>query len=173
MNVIHLDDQAAQLFADGALAPGPRAEAERHAASCAECAALIESYRALGAALEAGLGAPSPPAGFTAGVMDLIDAAEAARAFERRLALGILAVAAAAAAALFVLAGAAAWAPALSRGGALLADLAEAARLGGDVLSPLVRALRLQLAVAAAVAVLVLSALLRPLVPVRARARAG
>ncbi len=86
-------------------------------------------------------------------------------------AVGIVGAAAAAAVALFALAGASAWAPVLSRGGAILADALLALRLGGDVLSPIVHALRLQIAAVAAASVLLLSVLLRPLVPARAHAR--
>ncbi|BDG07632.1 anti-sigma factor [Anaeromyxobacter paludicola] len=173
MSHAHLTDETAQLLADGVLPPAEAAGPERHAAACEACAALVESYRALAAALEAELPAPPPPPGFTQGVMSRIAAVEEARAFERRLALGIAGVAALAAAALFALAGASAWAPVLSRGGSLLADGAEAIRIGGDVLSPILHALRLQIAVAAACAVLLVSLLLRPLVPARAAAPAA
>lgn len=101
----HLGEGTLQELLDGELAPGPRAEADAHLASCAECAGLLAELRGLNARTSALLGMveATPPviaaqAAFAkrrrgAGAM-----AEARRALPRAAVL-VLAVAGAAAAA--------------------------------------------------------------------------
>ncbi|HET9599821.1 MAG TPA: zf-HC2 domain-containing protein [Anaeromyxobacteraceae bacterium] len=160
----HLDDALAQGYVDGLL-PGPdRAACADHLAGCADCALLVDSYRALTEALD-DLDAPLPPAGFTQAVMAAVDERERAHAWERRLALGIVGVAACAAVALFAAAGASAWAPALSGFFDGLAPVVTLATVAADALRPVVGALRLQIAVACAAAALPLLFALSRLVP--------
>jgi anti-sigma factor RsiW len=151
MSTLHLDDERAQRFLDEQLPEAEAAEARGHLAGCEGCRLLLDSYRALAQALD-GLEAPPPPADFTDGVLARIDARERAASRERRLAGAILAVAAAAAAALLAAAGQAAWAPALSRAGDLLGAGATWLSVGADVVSPVFRALRLEIAVVSAAA---------------------
>jgi hypothetical protein len=167
----HLDDALAQGLVDGLL-PGPdRAACAAHVATCADCALLVDSYRALSEALD-DLDAPLPPAGFTQAVMAAVDERERVRTWERRLALGIVGVAACAAIALFAAAGASAWAPALSGFFDGLAPLFTVATAVSDALRPVVGALRLQIAVACAAAALPLLLALARLVPRGAEASA-
>jgi hypothetical protein len=161
---LHLDDETALRLLDRVLPGAEAAEAERHAASCAGCGALLESHRALAAAL-GDLEAAEPPADFTAGVLARIDVRERAAARDRRLAAGILGGAAAAAGLLLAGAGPAAWAPVLSGVGDALAGAATWSRLGADVAGPVVRALRLEIAVATAAAAVTLLLALRRLSP--------
>lgn len=163
----HLSDELAQAFADRTLAGDLREECQLHLARCPECRVSVESYRALADALE-GLEAPPPPADFTAVVMARIDDVERARAWERRLAVGVLAAVAGLAAIAMIVAGTGAWAPVITGAIARLGDLATAAAVASDVLSPLLRALRLQIAVACLVAGLPLALALSRLVPRRA-----
>ncbi len=151
MTIAHLGDEAAQAYVDDALAGPERAACEAHVAACADCRLLVESYRALGDALE-GLDAPAPPPDFTLRVMDRIDALEHARAVERWLAGGILAAAIAAAALLAAVAGADTWARVTAAVVTGLTGLGQAIAIAGDVTSPVFRALRLQIAVACCLA---------------------
>jgi hypothetical protein len=168
----HLDDALAQGFVDGLL-PGPdRAACAAHLAGCPECTLLVDSYRALVEALD-DLDAPLPPSGFTQAVMAAVDERERVRVWERRLALGIVGVAACAAVALFAAAGASAWAPALSGFFDGLAPLVTLASVITDALRPVVGALRVQIAVACAAAALPLLLALSRLVPRDAEASAS
>ncbi|HTT70372.1 MAG TPA: anti-sigma factor [Anaeromyxobacteraceae bacterium] len=141
----HLSDAQAQGLADGTLADGKRNPCEAHASACPECGALVRSYCALCEALGE-LDRPTLPEEFTDAVMSRIQAMEEARSWDRRLAVGILLVSGTIAALIFLLAGANAWAPALSGLFGKLGELAGTLALGASVLGPLVRALRLELA---------------------------
>ena len=163
---MHLSDEQAQRHLEGILSGAAAAEVEEHLAACAGCQALVESYRALSEALDA-LAPAEPPADFTAGVLACIEARERSAARERRLALGILAGVAAAAAALFVVAGQGAWAPLLSRWSNSLVSATAALRIGSDVLDPLLRTLRAEIALACAVVGLPLLVAMRRLVASR------
>jgi anti-sigma factor RsiW len=165
----HLTDELAQSLVDGLLPAALRDGCEAHVAACAECRIVVESYRALGDAL-AGLDAPLPPPDFTDAVMDRIEARERVHAWERRLALGIVGVAACAALAILAFVGASAWAPILSRVSDGVGDAARAFTLGASVLSPVLRALRLQIALGCAAVGLPLLFALSRLVPRRAEA---
>jgi anti-sigma factor RsiW len=167
----HLTDEQAQSLVDGLLAERLRDAYEAHAGACAECRVLVESYRALGDAL-AGLDAPLPPPDFTDAVMARIDVREAARAWERRLALGILGAAACAAVVIFALLGANAWAPVFSRLSGGIRDAATAFSVGADVCAPLLRALRVQIALGSAALALPLFYALSRLAPRGAHATA-
>ncbi len=167
----HLDDLRAQALVDGLLSAAEAAEAGAHLAACPDCRLLAGSYRTLADALD-GLPAPLPPADFTEGVMARVEARERAAARERNLAAAILALAAGAAAVLLAVAGGSAWAPILSRAGDLLGGAATWARLGAEVVSPVVRALRFEIAAASAAAAIPLLVALRRLSPRRAEAAA-
>ena len=157
----HLTDAMAQRLVDGLLDPELDAGAEAHAASCAECAALVETYRVLGDALE-DLDVPALPAGFTAAVMDRIDRVEAARARERRLAVAVLAGVLAVAAGVLVAAGVGGLASTVGDVADSLGSATQALRISRGVLPALVSALRLPLLVgAAAVAIPILFGLTR------------
>ncbi len=163
---LHLDDQRAQLLLEGLLPAAAAAEAEGHLAACPGCRALIEAHRALAEAL-GGLLAPEPPPGFTAGVLARLERRQRLAAWERRLGAAILAAAAAAAGALFASAGESAWAGTI---GALLRSLSGAAtalRIGAEVVTPVVSALRPQIIAACAAVALPLFLLLGRLAPAR------
>ncbi|HEY6100340.1 MAG TPA: anti-sigma factor [Anaeromyxobacter sp.] len=147
----HLTDAQAQRLLDGALEPSRDGGVESHLAGCAECQALVESYRALCEAL-GGLDAELPPLpdDFTAAVLAGIDLRERAVARDRRLAFGILAGVLAAAVAVFAVAGAGAWAPTLSGWADGLGSTARAVRIGAGFVPTVVHALRLQILLAAA-----------------------
>jgi len=167
----HLRDDQAQAFVDGLL-DGPEREACRaHAAACADCQLLVDSYRALAVALE-DLEAPAPPAGFTAAVLQRIDAAEAQRTWERRLALGILGAAAGLAVLLFALSGADAWARLAARLVDALGTAVTTTTLVREVASPILHALRIQIALGCAALGLPLLFALSRLVPRGAEATA-
>jgi anti-sigma factor RsiW len=165
----HLTDAQAQRLLDGVLDAARDADVERHAATCADCQALVESYRALAAALGEmdPLAAAPLPDGFTADVMARIDARERLVARERRLALAILGGTLASAVAIFAVAGAGAWAPTVARWVDGIGEAARALRVGSGFVPTLVSALRIHILVAAtAVAAPLLLALSR-LVPAR------
>ncbi len=88
----HLTDAVAQRLA-GRRPPraGEAAPVEAHAAVCLDCAALVESYRALSLALDA-LPGPELPDDFTAGVLSGWRQRERTVARERRAALAVVAV---------------------------------------------------------------------------------
>lgn len=160
----HLTDAMAQRLIEGLLDPARDAGAEAHAASCPECSALVESYRALGAALD-DLDVPALPAGFTAAVMDRIDRVEAARARERRFAVAVLAGLLAVAAAALVAAGVGGFAATVAGLADGLGQATQALRIGRGVLPSLVSALRLPLLVGAAAAAIPLLFALARLMP--------
>jgi anti-sigma factor RsiW len=167
----HLGDEQAQAFVDGLLGGAEREACRAHAAACADCQLLVDSYRALAAALEE-LEAPAPPAGFTAAVLQRIDVAEAQRAWERRLALGILGAAAGLAALLFALSGAGAWAPLAARLVDALGAAITTTTVVREVAAPLLHALRLQIVLGCAALGLPLLFALSRLVPRGAEATA-
>jgi anti-sigma factor RsiW len=143
----HLDDAKAQAMVDCCLPERERCACEEHLACCPDCTLLVDSYRALGEALD-DLDAPTPPADFTGAVMCCIDEAERARAWERRVSGAILGVALAACLALFVAAGVGDWTAGVSALATGFGHLARAADVAGDVLSPIVHAFRVQIALA-------------------------
>jgi anti-sigma factor RsiW len=162
----HLTDADAQRLADGTLAPPEAAALERHAEACRGCRATVETYRSLGAALGE-LELPPLPDDFTSGVLSRIEERERTVARERRHAVAVLGVLAAATAAAFAVAGAAAWAPLLSSAAEAIGEAARAARLGAT-LAPHAGAFRPQIALAAAaLAVPLLVALARLTSPPR------
>jgi anti-sigma factor RsiW len=157
----HLTDAMAQRLVDGLPDPERDAGAEAHAAGCPACAALVESYRLLGGALD-DLEVPALPAGFTASVLERIDRVEAARSRERRLAVAVLAGSLALAAGALVAAGVGGLASTVGGLADGLGQAAQALRLSKGVLPALLSALRLPLLVgAAAVAVPLLFGLTR------------
>lgn len=160
----HLTDAQAQRLMDGVLLDAEAAEVEAHAASCAACQALVESYRELGDALAA-LEIPELPADFTAGVLARIDVRARTVARERRFAAAVCAGVLVALAAAVVLAGAGTWAPAASRLVSGLGAAGRALQLGADVVTPIVSALRLQLALLCAGVALPVLFLLSRLMP--------
>jgi anti-sigma factor RsiW len=159
----HLTDAQAQRLLDGVLLPGEAAEVEPHVAGCADCQALLESFRALSEALD-GLELPPLPVDFTEGVFARIDALERAAARERRFAFGIAvtAIAAVCVAAVFTIG---VWAPGLAAAVEGLGSAGRALRLGVDIATPVVSALRLYLALASALAALPVLYLLSRLMP--------
>lgn len=160
----HLTDAQAQRLGDGLLDAARDAGVEAHAAGCAECAALVESYRILGEALD-GLPVPELPADFTAGVLERIEAAEVRVVRERRVAVAILAAAAAATCAALVAAGVGGLATEVSGWAGGLGEAARALRIGSGVLPGLVSALRIQLLLGAAAVALPLLVGLSRLMP--------
>ncbi|HET8541496.1 MAG TPA: zf-HC2 domain-containing protein [Anaeromyxobacter sp.] len=148
---LHLTDAQAQRLVDGTLSAAEAPAVERHAAACVECRATVETYRMLAAALE-DLEVPELPAGFTEGVLALVERREVALARERRHAAAILGVLAACTAAAFAIAGAAAWAPVFSSGAELLGAAARAVRVASTFVPHVLDALRVQIIVVAAAA---------------------
>jgi len=168
MTALHLDDERAQRLLEGLLAEAERAEADAHLARCPACRDLVASFRVLAEALD-GLPVAEPPAGFTAGVLARIEKRERLAAWERRLALAILATAAAAAAAFLAAGGQGAWAPTLSGWSGAVARTTTALRIGAEVATPVLGALRVPIAAfCAAIGLPILFALGR-LVPARRR----
>jgi len=167
----HLTDELAQSLVDGLLPEQARAQHQAHVDGCASCRALVESYAALADALD-DLDAPLPPPDFTDAVMERIAAVEQVRAWERKLAFGILGAASLVACAIFVYLGAGAWVPVVARISQGLGGAVRALAIGTDVLSPLVSALRLQIALGCAALGLPLLFALSRLVPNRAEAGA-
>jgi anti-sigma factor RsiW len=159
----HLTDAQAQRVIDGLLFADEAGEVEAHHAVCAECQALVESYRALAEALD-GLEVPPLPVDFTEGVLALVDARERAAARERWLGFGIAASAlACVGVAIFFALGA--WGPGLAAAVDTLGSAGRALRLGLDIVGPVVSALRLYIALAAALAALPVLFLLSRLMP--------
>jgi len=167
----HLTDEQAQSLVDGLLPEASRADCQAHADACPLCAAVVASYVALQGALD-DLDAPLPPRDFTDVVMQRIDARERQRAWERRLAFGILGAAACAACLIFAYLGAGAWAPIVARVTDALGGVVRVVSIGSDVLAPLVRALRFEIALGCAALGLPLLLALSRLVPRGAEARA-
>jgi hypothetical protein len=165
----HLTDEVAQSLVEELLPEEVRARCQAHVAGCVACRALVASYRALGDALD-GLEVSPPPPDFTDAVMARIEAHEDARAWERRLAFGIAAVAGALAVALLGAAGASALAPMVSRASGNLGGLVTLLSVGSSVVSPIVRALRLEITLGCAALGLPLLYALSRLAPWRAEA---
>jgi anti-sigma factor RsiW len=165
----HLTDAQAQRLLDGALDPARDAGVELHAEACPGCRDLVDSYRALADALaDLDPAAAVPlPGGFTAEVMSRIDARERLVARERRLALVILGGAVAAAAAVFAVAGADAWTPAVARWVDGLGEASRALRVGRSFVPTVVGALRVHILVGAAILAAPLLLALSRLVPAR------
>lgn len=163
----HLTDELAQSLVDGLLPERSRAEHQAHVDGCEACRALVESYAALADALD-DLDAPLPPPDFTDCVMERIAVVEQVRAWERKLAFGILGAASLVACAIFAYLGAGAWVPLVARLSEGLGAAVRTLAIGSDVLSPLVRALRVEIALACAALGLPLLFALSRLVPRRA-----
>jgi anti-sigma factor RsiW len=168
---LHLDDERAQRLLEGLLPEPERAEADAHLAGCPGCRDLVASYRALSEALD-GLPSEEPPSTFTAGVLARIERRERSAAWERRLALAILAAAAAAAAAFLAAGSQGAWAPTLSIWSGALVRTATALRIGADVAAPMLGALRIPIAACCAALGLPILFALGRLVPARQRGNA-
>ncbi len=160
----HLTDARAQQLVDGVLPAADGAEAADHAASCPDCAALVESYRILSAALDA-LPLPDLPGNFTASVLARVEARERTVARERRAAVAVLAGIALALAAALLVGGNAAWVPTAARLADQLGAVTHALRLGAQVLPPVVSVLRLPIALACAALCLPLLLALSRLIP--------
>lgn len=141
----HLTDELAQRWLDGALPAGEAAEVAEHASACPDCAALVESYRALSLALDA-LPGPELPDDFTAGVLTRVEARERTLSRERRAALAVLGGIAVALAAALIIGGNGAWVPNAARLAEQLGSVAHTLRLGAQVLPPVVSTLRLPIA---------------------------
>jgi anti-sigma factor RsiW len=157
----HLTDAMAQRLVDGTLDPVEDAGAEAHAGCCPECAALVETYRVLGDALD-DLEIPPLPAGFTAAVMDRLDVLERARARERRFAVAVLAGLLAAVTGGLVAAGVGGFGSAVANLADALGPATQALRIGTGVVPGLLSALRVPLLVgASAVAIPLLFGLTR------------
>jgi anti-sigma factor RsiW len=149
----HLTDAQAQRLVDGLLLAGELDGAASHATACPDCATLVESYRALSRALER-LPAPELPAGFTAGVLERVDARQRAVDRERRAAAAVVAGALGALLIALFLGGNHAWVPSVARLAGQLGVLADAVRLGSGALPPLLRAFHLPIAAACAALIL-------------------
>jgi anti-sigma factor RsiW len=147
----HLTEDQAQDLVDGLLPHGEREPLTAHAAGCARCQALVDSYQALAEALDT-LPLPELPADFTEGVLARVEAQERARARERRTVVAVVAAALVALVAVAAAAGTGIWAPAVGHLADDLVGAARAFRLGADVLPPVVAALRLPIAAACAAA---------------------
>ncbi len=143
----HLTDARAQELVDGVLRGPEAAEAALHAAACPGCSALVESYRALSAALNE-LPGPDLPADFTSSVLARLEQRESAAARERWAAAAILCAALAALAAALLLGGNGAWAAA--RLAVRLEVAVRVLHLGAEVFLPLMIALRFPIALACA-----------------------
>ena len=166
MTTRHLTEEEAQLHVEGLLPRGDESRVRGHLEGCAQCEALVLSFQALDEALST-LTVAEPPADFTAGVLARIEARERTAARERRVAVAVLGAVAAALAATLWIAGQAAWAPALSQLSSALGDGVVALRVSGDVLRPVVGALRIEILVGCAAIGLPLLLGLARLVPGR------
>jgi anti-sigma factor RsiW len=149
-DVRHLDEEQVQSFLEGLLPGGERARVDAHLESCPACQSLLVSFETLEEALS-GLPLADPPADFTAGVMARIDEREKAKAGERRVVVAVLATVSAALVVAVLLAGQAAWAPALSAVSSMGVSALRTARIASDVMSPVITALRVEIIVALAV----------------------
>lgn len=161
---LHLTDEVAQRLVEGSLPAAEAGTAEAHAAGCAGCGALVESYRILTSALD-DLSIEPPPADFTEGVLARIDARDRAAARERRHGLSIFAGVVLATLGAFALAGPGAWAPEISSLADRLGDAARAFQIGESFVPTLLGALRGQILVVSAAAAVPLLLLLSRFVP--------
>lgn len=141
-----LDDAALQSLVDGLLAAPERATAEAHVAGCPHCQGEVAVLRSLIEGLES-LEEPSVPLPFIHGVWARIDAAEAQRASQARIAASVLGVATFAAVALFALAGEQAWLTVLKVQVDQLVEAAQLLKLGGSALSTISKTFPTQLSV--------------------------
>lgn len=161
---VHLTDVRAQQLVDGVLPPAEAAEASDHAASCPDCAALLESYRVLSVALDA-LPGPELPEDFTAGVLQRVEERERSVSRERRTAVAVLCGIAVALAAALLVGGNAAWVPTAARLADQLGAVSQTIRLGAQVLPPVVSGLRLPIAAVCAALCLPLLLALSRVIP--------
>jgi anti-sigma factor RsiW len=157
----HLDEAQAQRLVERVLPEAEEAQATAHAAGCPECAALVESYRALSAALDE-LPGLDVPEGFTAAVLERVEERERSAERERLTAVAVLAAVAVALVAGLLLGGNGAWVPTTTRLAEQLGSVAQALHVGARVVPPLMTALRLPIAlVCAALSLTLLLALSR------------
>ncbi len=147
--VRHLTDEEIQLHLDGAPGAGRGSEIEAHLEGCPDCQATLLSFEALSEALSS-LPAGEAPADFTASVMARIDEREQARESDRRVAVTVLGAVALALTIAVAAAGQAAWAPAFSAASSAGVALLRTVRIGADILSPVLSALRLEILVVTA-----------------------
>ena len=166
MNTIagHLTDAQAQRLLDGVLRRDEAAEVEAHAASCADCAALVDSYRELALSLSA-LPAPELPADFTASVLERVARRERTVARERRAAVAVVGGALLALAAALVAGGGGAWIPVATRFADQLGAVAHALRIGSQILPPVLGTLRVPIAATSAALALPLLLALSRFIP--------
>ena len=167
----HLTDAQAQRLIDGLLDAARDTGVEAHALRCPECAALVESFRALGEALD-GLPLPPLPDDFTAGVLARIEVEELAQARERRVAALVVAAAALLGAVALTAAVAGGVGPTVSAVADQLGLAARALKLGSGVLPGLLSAMRGYLLVATAAAAIPLFYGLARLMPATGAQRA-
>jgi len=160
----HLSDAQAQRLLDGVLLPEEADEVTAHAAACAGCAALVDSYRALSAGLEA-LPGLDLPLDFTAGVLARVEQKERSAARERRTAAVVVAGVLAALAGLLAFGGGSAWAPAATSFADQIGTAAHTFRLGAAILPPVLAALRLPIAGICAALFFALALALKRLTP--------
>lgn len=154
----HLDDERAQDLLDGLLAAPESRAAEEHLAGCADCRALVASYRTLSEALDQ-LDRPAPPLDFGAAVALRTAAVDSAETWSHRLAIGILTAATLLCFASMAGGGKAAWDAAFSDATGLVETSLILARLGTSVLLPLLRALEVELLLACGLTLLSLFAI--------------
>jgi anti-sigma factor RsiW len=140
----HLTDAQAQRLLEGLLDPVTDDGVEAHVARCSDCGALVASYAALDAALDA-LPVPELPADFTASVMERIELAERRAARERLTAFALVASIVTLAVGCLVAAGAGGLGGAVSVAAERLTLARETLRVAAGVLPGLLGALRLQL----------------------------
>ena len=143
----HLTDDQAQGLLDDLLGDAEKAEVAAHADACPACSGLVESYRSLCHSLEDLATAPELPVDFTASVLERVERVERAAARERRAAVAVAAGAFLALIAVTLAGGFHGWIPATAHFADQIGVLAQALRLGAQVLPILASALRLPLAV--------------------------
>jgi len=160
----HLTDERAQELVDGGVPPADAAVVAEHAAGCPECAALIESYRALSLQLDA-LPGPDLPGDFTSAVLARVEERERTVARERRTAMVVLGAVALGLVGALVVGGNGAWVPAATSLAERLGSTFNTLRLGAQVLPPVLNVLRLPIAAACAAMVLPLLLALSRLIP--------
>ena len=161
----HLTDAQAQGFLDGLLGDAEAAEVAAHADACPACNGLVESYRSLCRSLEDLSTVPELPVDFTADVLERVERVERAAARERRAAVAVVAGAFLALVAVTLAGGFHGWIPATAQFADQVGVLAQALRLGAQVLPILASALRLPLAVGTVLLAVPLILALSPLLP--------
>jgi len=160
----HLSDAQAQRLLDGVLRPDEADEVTAHAEACTVCAALVESYRALSAELEA-LPVSELPDDFTAGVLARVEQHERTAARERGSAAIVVASVLAALAGLVAFGGGSAWIPTATQFADELGVAAHTFRLGAEILPPVLVALRLPIGAICAALFLLVAFVLHRLAP--------